>query len=110
MTSLDLFRTLGLAQITRMSFKEISRNLIWKAKAAAVGRFVVVGQKLFCCLDIYEGSSHRTLEAKRKPSKAASVGGLFHFKYSARGQSARSWRALHITLAYFQSASGAVRV
>jgi hypothetical protein len=38
-------------------------------------------------------------------SKAALVGGLFHFKHSSRGQSARSWRALHITLAYFQSAS-----
>jgi len=59
MTSLDLFRTLSLARITRISFREISRNLIWKARAAAVGRFVVVGQKLFsCCLDIPEGSNH----------------------------------------------------
>jgi hypothetical protein len=53
MTSLDLFRTLSLAQITRISFKEISRNLIWKAKVAAVGSFVVVGRSSFLAAWIF---------------------------------------------------------
>jgi hypothetical protein len=57
-TSLDLNRVLNLARITRISFKEISRNLIWKARASAVeiGR---QGQEFFSsCLDIFEGSHH----------------------------------------------------
>lgn len=44
---------LSLARITRISFKEISRNLIWKARAAAVGRFVVVGRSSFLAAWIF---------------------------------------------------------
>jgi hypothetical protein len=53
---------------------------------------------------------------RAKPSKAAaSVGGLFHFntwlrRRLDRDQIRSSCRALHITVAYFQSAIGAVRV
>ena len=53
MTSLDLFGTLSLARVTRISFKEISRNLIWKARAAALGRFVVVGKSSFLATWIF---------------------------------------------------------
>ena len=42
-TSVDLNRILNLTRITRISFKEISRNLIWKAMASAVDKLVVKG-------------------------------------------------------------------
>ena len=56
-TSIDLNRVLILTRITRISFKEISHNSIWKAMASVVDKLVVKGRSSFLAVWI-EGLHH----------------------------------------------------
>jgi hypothetical protein len=52
-TSIDLNRVLILTRITRISFKEISHNSIWKAMASVVDKLVVKGRSSFLAVRIF---------------------------------------------------------